>query len=69
MILKGVSSEMYLDRDWTLKLGTEKLCYRKNIFFKFKGTPSREENVFTIIEMNLLVESTNPPNDGLPAFN
>jgi hypothetical protein len=47
--------------------------YWKNFFFKFKGTVSREEyetgfNVYTTIEMNLLVEFTNPANDGLRTF-
>ncbi len=56
-----------------LKKSVLKAVYQKDLFFKIKGMPSREEHktsfvVFTI-EMNLLVKFTNPENDGLRTFN
>ncbi len=46
----------------------------KYLFLKYKGTPSREEHkpsfsILTTIKMNLLVEFTNPVNNGLHTFN
>ncbi len=58
------------DVTWVnVDIGLKKSVLEK-FFFNFKGTVSREEyktgfNVYTTIEMNLLVEFTNPANNGL----
>ncbi len=59
--------------NWAQKVGPEKLYYQQELFFKFKGTPSKAEHktgfkILIKIEWILLVEFTNLANDRLRTF-